>query len=129
MLDGPTEKLTDRYNREAHAYRELWAPVLRSAGRSLLQELAHTPVQRILDVGTGVGTLLPDLRAAFPDAFVLGVDRAHGMIALAPEEFPRAVMDARQPLVNGPAINIAYVAGPAGVKIEIVERPGLKPGE
>ena len=32
-------------------------------------------------------------------------------------------------LANGPSINIAYVAGPAGVKIEIVERPGLKPGE
>ena len=36
-----------------------------------------------------------------------------------------------RPLVlpNGPAINYAYVAGPAGAKIEIVERPGLKPGE
>jgi hypothetical protein len=32
-------------------------------------------------------------------------------------------------LPNGPAINYAYVAGPAGAKIEIVERPGLKPGE
>jgi len=32
-------------------------------------------------------------------------------------------------LPNGPAINFAYVAGPAGAKIEIVERPGLKPGE
>ncbi len=32
-------------------------------------------------------------------------------------------------LPNGPAINYSYVAGPAGVKIEIVERPGLKPGE
>jgi catechol 2,3-dioxygenase-like lactoylglutathione lyase family enzyme len=32
-------------------------------------------------------------------------------------------------LPNGPSINFAYVAGPAGVKIEIVERPGLKPGE
>jgi len=32
-------------------------------------------------------------------------------------------------LANGPAINFAYVAGPAGAKIEIVERPGLKPGE
>ena len=96
MLDGPTEKLTDRYNREAHAYRELWAPVLHSAGLSLLHELAHAPVQRILDVGTGVGTLLRDLRAAFPGAFVLGADRAHGMLALAPGEFPRTVMDARQ---------------------------------
>jgi catechol 2,3-dioxygenase-like lactoylglutathione lyase family enzyme len=32
-------------------------------------------------------------------------------------------------LTNGPAINFAYVAGPAGAKIELVERPGLKPGE
>src|ERR1700681_4954736 len=96
MLDRPTEKLTDRYNREAHAYRELWAPVLRSAGLSLLQELAHTTVSRILDVGSGVGTLLLDLLAALPGAFVLAVDRAHGMLALASAEFPRAVMDARQ---------------------------------
>ena len=35
----------------------------------------------------------------------------------------------RLPLPNGPAINFAYVAGPAGAKIELVERPGLKPGE
>jgi catechol 2,3-dioxygenase-like lactoylglutathione lyase family enzyme len=33
------------------------------------------------------------------------------------------------PLPNGPTINFSYVAGPAGAKIEIVERPTLKPGE
>ena len=33
------------------------------------------------------------------------------------------------PLPNGPTINFAYVAGPAGARIELVERPGLKPGE
>ena len=33
------------------------------------------------------------------------------------------------PLPNGPTINYSYIAGPAGAKIEIVERPGLKPGE
>src|SRR5579863_327088 len=33
------------------------------------------------------------------------------------------------PLPNGPTINYSYVAGPAGAKIEIVERPGLKPGQ
>ena len=32
-------------------------------------------------------------------------------------------------LPNGRVINFSYVAGPAGAKIEIVERPGLKPGE
>ena len=33
------------------------------------------------------------------------------------------------PLPNGPSINFSYVAGPAGARIELVERPGLKPGE
>ncbi len=32
-------------------------------------------------------------------------------------------------LPNGPSINFAYVAGPAGARIELVERPGLKPGQ
>lgn len=32
-------------------------------------------------------------------------------------------------LANGPGIVIAYVLGYADVKIELVERPGLKPGE
>jgi catechol 2,3-dioxygenase-like lactoylglutathione lyase family enzyme len=31
-------------------------------------------------------------------------------------------------LPNGPTINYFYVAGPNGTRIEIVERPGLKPG-
>jgi catechol 2,3-dioxygenase-like lactoylglutathione lyase family enzyme len=30
---------------------------------------------------------------------------------------------------NGTTINYSYVAGPAGAKIEIVERPGLQPGQ
>ena len=33
------------------------------------------------------------------------------------------------PLPNGPTINFAYVDGPASARIELVERPGLKPGE
>ena len=32
-------------------------------------------------------------------------------------------------LPGGPPINFSYVAGPAGAKIELVERPGLKPGQ
>jgi catechol 2,3-dioxygenase-like lactoylglutathione lyase family enzyme len=33
------------------------------------------------------------------------------------------------PLPNGPTINFSYIAAPAGARIEIVERPGLKPGQ
>jgi lactoylglutathione lyase len=32
-------------------------------------------------------------------------------------------------LPNGPPINYFYIAGPDGARIEIVERPGLNPGE
>jgi catechol 2,3-dioxygenase-like lactoylglutathione lyase family enzyme len=32
-------------------------------------------------------------------------------------------------LPNGPSINFFYIAGPDGTRIELVERPGLKPGE
>lgn len=32
-------------------------------------------------------------------------------------------------LPNGPAISVAFVEGPGGVRIELVERPGLKPGQ
>ena len=39
---------------------------------------------------------LPDLRSAFPGAFVLGIDRAQRMLQLAPRAVPLAVMDARQ---------------------------------
>ncbi len=96
LQSDPRANPTDRYNREAHSYRELWAPILRVAGLRLLREFAGAPVHRIVDVGTGVGFLLPDLRMTFPGAFILGIDRSPGMLALMPTGSPRAVMDATQ---------------------------------
>lgn len=110
MRDEPTEKLTDRYNREAEAYRDLWAPILRIAGLGLLREVAGARVQRIVDVGTGVGALLPDLFATFPGAVVLRVDRAHGMLALAPAGMPRAVMDARHLAIRSGSVDLVLLA-------------------
>ena len=110
MRDDRTDNLANRYNREAHAYRDLWAPVLRIAGLALLRELAGVRVQRVVDVGTGVGGLLPDLRSAFPGAVVLGVDRAPGMLRLAPGEFPRAVMDARRLAIRSGSVDLVLFA-------------------
>jgi len=93
-MPDPASQLIERYDREATAYAELWAPVLRLASLKLLPELARSPVERVLDVGTGVGSLLPDLARTFPGADVIGVDHSRGMLALAPGHFARAVMDA-----------------------------------
>ena len=92
-MPGPASQLVERYDREASAYAELWAPVLRAASLKLLPQLAGR-VERVLDVGSGVGTMLPDLARAFPGAQVIGIDRSRGMLALASRSFGRAVMDA-----------------------------------
>jgi ubiquinone/menaquinone biosynthesis C-methylase UbiE len=105
-----TELLTQRYNREASDYLELWAPVLRISGRRLLRALAGQHSKRILDVGTGVGTLLPDLRRLFPDAFILAVDRSPGMLRLAPPAEPLAVMDATELAVASDSVDLVLVA-------------------
>lgn len=95
MTEYVVRNLISRYNREADAYRDLWAPVLVVAGRKLMGELEVAPVRRALDVGAGVGVLLPELQRAFPGAAVLGCDRSEGMISLGPAGVARSVMDAR----------------------------------
>ena len=104
MQDDRTAKLSERYNLEASAYRDLWAPVLRISGRRLLGEFAGTAVERVIDIGAGVGSLSRDIAATFPDALLVGIDRSAGMLALAPAWLPRIVADARElPVASGSA--------------------------
>lgn len=97
----PARPATDRpqqlaafYDAEAHVYEELWAPVLATPGRELIAALALSRARVVVDLGTGVGTLLPVIQATAPEATVVGLDRSLGMVRRASPLFPRAVMDA-----------------------------------
>ena len=94
MAHERSQELSERYSREAVAYRDLWAPVLLPLATRPLQEIDKAPVERVLEIGTGVGALLPTLNSRFRGAFILGVDRARGMLALAPRTQPVVIMDA-----------------------------------
>lgn len=91
-----TKLLSRTYSVNAQSYKELWAPIIHRFSRSILAELPLSGARQVVDIGAGVGTLLPDLSNAAPDALVVGVDRSEGMIAEGPVDIPRAVMDARQ---------------------------------
>src|SRR5882762_4537367 len=83
-----------RFSLGAEAYLRLWAPVLLPHAVRLLDGLQLAKAQRILDVGTGVGALLPDIARAAPRASLFGIDIAAGMLAIAPKSVPVVAMDA-----------------------------------
>ena len=102
--------LAQHYSDAADTYERTWAGALHPVSRKLLERLPLAGARRVLDVGTGVGTLLPTLREAAPDALVAGIDRSPGMIARAPAGFPRVVTDAtRLPFGDG-TIDVAVAA-------------------
>jgi SAM-dependent methyltransferase len=83
-----------RYDALAAGYARHWGPVIRPAAIRLLDRLGDAvPANgRVLDVGTGTGTLPWEILSRWPSAAVVGIDPSPAMLALA-----SATISAAQP--------------------------------
>jgi SAM-dependent methyltransferase len=104
--DGLVESVTSRYDRQARSYLDSLVPVLAAPGRRLLREFEGTRRKAILEVGTGVGTLLPHIQKTFSGSYVVGCDRSRGMLALTPPGTRVAAMDARKLAVASNSVDL-----------------------
>jgi SAM-dependent methyltransferase len=104
------ERLTAEYSAKARVYHRVWAPVLASMAMPLLRRLPLSRAARVLDVGTGSGILVPALRAAAPHAWLLGVDRAEGMLHLSRRVLACASMDVQQLALRSQSFDAALLA-------------------
>jgi SAM-dependent methyltransferase len=76
----------ERYDRIAAGYARWWAPVLAPTARALLDEVephVAAGARRILDVGTGTGTLALAAVERWDAVEVTAIDASEGMLAAA----------------------------------------------
>jgi ubiquinone/menaquinone biosynthesis C-methylase UbiE len=82
----------ERYDRIAAGYARWWAPIIAPAAVSVLDVIAESVesgANRILDIGTGTGTLPIAILRRWPQARVTAIDASSGMIEMAAAEADR----------------------------------------
>jgi ubiquinone/menaquinone biosynthesis C-methylase UbiE len=86
----------ERYDRIAEGYARWWAPVIAPAALAAINEVAgaiEAGATRILDVGTGTGTLAIELLRRWPQVHVTAIDASSGMVAAASAEADRLLTE------------------------------------
>ena len=108
----PSQLLAAEYTSIAEAYAQHWAPVIGPMAQRVLGRMGLADAARILDVGSGTGVLVPALRAAAPNAWLVGTDRAEGMLQIAQRATGLAcvVADAQHLAFRAQAFDAAVLA-------------------
>lgn len=111
MSRQDTELLADTYSSHARGYADSWGPVIRPMGQRLLEALPWDGARCVVDLGTGAGTHLPDIRRLARGACVVGVDRSSGMLELARQHgAPLLLMDGVELGFRESSIDVAVMA-------------------
>jgi len=82
----------ERYDRIAAGYARWWAPIIAPAAVAVLDEIApaiQAGAERILDIGTGTGTLPIAILRRWPQVRVTAIDASSGMVEMAGAEADR----------------------------------------
>ena len=127
--------VAESYAQTAEHYATKWSPVIHPIGRRMLEALPLDRAGRVLDAGTGAGTLIGDLRELAPTATVVGVDLSEAMLEQARRatSVPLAAMDVRRLALTDAAFDVAVLPfmlfhvpepGRALREIRRVVRPG-----
>jgi ubiquinone/menaquinone biosynthesis C-methylase UbiE len=108
--DG-TQQLAEIYSSHAQGYATSWGPVIRPIGQRLLHALPWEGARRVIDLGTGAGTHLPEIRRLAQGASVVGVDRAPGMLELARQQgVPLVQMDGVELGFRNSSVDVVVMA-------------------
>jgi SAM-dependent methyltransferase len=135
MSGQDAKAIAEGYAESAAFYDAIWSPVILPSGKKLLGALPLDRAGRVLDIGTGTGALLQEIRAMAPKASAVGIDLTEPMLRVARDrrDATVALMDCLNLGLADATFDVAafpfmlhYVADPTAALAEAarVVRPG-----